>query len=58
MAGCGLRGPRCLGVVCVAVVCVGVAGCDPFQRITVRVLVSVVWVLRGEGLRLVVPRVD
>ena len=45
MAGCGLRGPRCLGVVCVAVVCVGVAGCDPFQRIIVRVLVSVVWVL-------------
>ena len=24
---------------------VGVAGCDPFQRIIVRVLVSVVWVL-------------
>ena len=40
MAGCGLCGPRRLGVVCV-----GVFGCDPFQRVIVRVLVSVVWVL-------------
>ena len=34
-----------VGVACVGVVCVDLAGCDPFQFVIVRVLVSVVWVL-------------